>query len=77
MDLDNESITHKGRQKNKCIKLLNGLGYMMERMQSAVLRVHHFNKAKDPQAYYYSHILLYMPWHDEEILIVTQRHLQC
>ena len=46
---------------------------MMERTQSAVLRVHHFNKVKDPQAYYYSHILLYMSWHNEEIVIQSPK----
>ena len=72
IDLDNESMSHKGRQKNKQIKLLNSFGYIMERMQSAVLRFHYLNKAKDPQAYYYSCILLYRPTCDEEIFLVTQ-----
>ena len=48
----------------KFISLNNGLGYMKLRQQRSVLRRYKI-KEKDAHEYYYSKLLLFMPWRDE------------
>ena len=48
------------------IKLKDNLGYMKCRTGQAVLRYHKVREDKNPHEYYYSHLLLYKPWREEE-----------
>ena len=57
------------------ITLLNGLGKMSKRTQDAVLHTHRYHKEKDPYTYYYSHVLLFLPWHNEDDLVQNQQQI--
>ena len=57
------------------ITLLNGLGKMSKRTQDAVLHTHRYHKEKDPYTYYYSHVLLFLPWHNEDDLVQNPQQI--
>ena len=43
------------------IKLKNGLGEMRKRQKEAILRVTSFRQGTEPENYYHSRLLLYLP----------------
>jgi len=51
--------------KPKKIKLLNELGYMRARSKIAIIRTHRHSQTKNPEKYFYSKLLLYYPWMNE------------
>ena len=48
------------------IKLLDNLGYMKLRQERSVLRRHKIREDKNPHEYYYSQLLLFRHWRNEE-----------
>ena len=50
------------------IQLGGNLGYMKLRGVPAVLRLHKFREDKNPHEYFFSELLLYRPWRNEEEL---------
>ena len=50
----------------KKITLKNGLGSMQKRKQEAILRTARYKVHNNPEKYYYSKLLLYYPWTNEE-----------
>ena len=50
------------------ITLQNGLGSMRKRKKKAVIRWHNFNLEKEPEKHFRSHIMLFLPWRDEDKL---------
>ncbi|XP_053383841.1 uncharacterized protein LOC123535686 [Mercenaria mercenaria] len=48
------------------IHLKNDLGTMKRRKKKAVLRYHHKSVLKEPEEYFYSQLLLFLPWISEE-----------
>ena len=48
------------------IKLENDMGCMKLRSKRAVLRIHKIKEDKNPHEYYYSQLLLFWPWREEE-----------
>lgn len=61
-DFPEEVLSH---QK---IKLLNDKGFLKRRAQSAVVRYAYFNPIQDPEKYYYSLLLLYLPFREENFI---------
>ena len=55
----------------KQIKLRNGKGNMYRRRCDAVIRFRKFNVEKDPNKYYRSKLMLYLPWRNEEIDLIS------
>jgi len=49
------------------MKLHKRLGQMSRHRKPAILRVHRFNKEKEPNSYFFSRILQFFPWRNEEI----------
>jgi len=49
----------------KIIELKNGVGYMQKRLRHAVIRTHRFSFKKESEQYYYSMLMLYLPWRRE------------
>ena len=54
---------------NDTIELKNKTGFMRKRTKEAILRVTSFKQTTDPEKYYHSRLLLYLPWRDEYELI--------
>ena len=48
--------------KNEVIILKNGLGHMRKQRQQSILRVTSFKMATQPEKYYHSRLILYLPW---------------
>lgn len=48
------------------IKLEDGRGFLCKRQQPAILRYHRFNIEKEEDKHFYSKLLLYLPWRNEE-----------
>ena len=55
----------QGHQK---LKLLNDKGFIKSRGQPAIVRYAYFNPIEDPENYFYSLLLLYLPFRDENFL---------
>ena len=55
--------------KNEVIKLKNSLGHMRKRKTESILRVKSFRQHKEPEKYYHSRLILYMPWNSEDELL--------
>ena len=51
------------------IRLKDGLGYMQRRKQEAILCVTRYKMHTQPEKYYYSKLLLFYPWTNEDDLI--------
>ena len=54
----------------KKIRLKNGLGSMQKRKQEAILRTARYKVHNNPEKYYYSKLLLYYPWTNEEEVLM-------
>ena len=48
------------------ITLKHGLGFMRRRRKDAVLRVTSFKQVVEPEKYYHSRLILYVPWRSED-----------
>jgi len=48
------------------ITLQNGLGKMRHRKVRAVLLTHRFSQDKEPERFYHSELMLFVPWRNEE-----------
>ena len=57
------------RKCQPIIKLKDGLGGMRKRQKEAILCVTSFRKGTEPENYYHSRLLLYLPWRSEENLL--------
>ena len=51
------------------ITLKDGLGYMNKRKQEVILHVRRYKLQTEPQKYYYSKLILFYPWKNEDDLI--------
>ena len=67
LDSDIPEVSTKITHTN-VIKLQNGLGQMKKRKRKAVICWHNFNIEKEPEKYYRSRIMLFLPWRREEKL---------
>ena len=54
---------------NQFIKLKNNLGFMRKRKKESILHVTSFKQHKEPEKYYHAHLILYLPWHNEDQLL--------
>ena len=52
------------------IHLTNNFGTMHKRSHEAVIRFHRHNKDKEPSNYYRAKLMLYYPWHNEELDLI-------
>ncbi len=64
----------------KCLKLIDGSGYLHKRRKSKVIRFVHYGKQLDPCNYWREQLLLFVPWRDEDefegdSLQIAQEHL--
>ena len=50
------------------ITLKNGLGSMRKRKKKTIIRWHNFNLEKEPEKHFRSHIMLFLPWREEDKL---------
>ena len=53
------------------IQLKNDLGRMRKRSKKSVLRYHHKSEAKQPDEYYHSQLMLFLPWFDERTELLS------
>ena len=53
------------------MKLQKGLGVIRQRKQQAVLCTRRYKIHTEPEKYYYSKLLLYYPWNEEDDIILT------
>ena len=67
-DINHDGILNKKKAKQEVIKLKNNLGYMRKRKRESVLRTYRVKLTSDPEKYYHSLLMLYLPWHSEESL---------
>ena len=51
--------------KQRKIKLKNGLGTMTLRTKPAIIRYHHFNVEKDPEDFSHVQLFLFIEWRNE------------
>ena len=51
------------------ITIKDGLGYMHKRKQEAILHVRRYKLQTEPQKYYYSKLIPFYPWKNEDDLI--------
>ena len=58
-----------GMKSGNTIKLKDGLGSMKKRRKEAILRVTSFRVGTEPENYYHSRLLLYLPWRTEGELL--------
>ena len=68
-DPESDEETSTRRRKNEVIKLKNSLGHMRKRKTESILRVKSFRQHKEPEKYYHSRLILYMPWNSEDELL--------
>ena len=70
IDNDTESIKRRSTEnKSSEIVLSGGCGVMKKAHSQAVLRYHRKSLQKAPTEYYYSQLLLNIPWRNEEELL--------
>ena len=50
----------------KKIRLLNNMGSIKKRKVTIIIRTPRFSKAKAPEKYYHSALMLYLPWRNEQ-----------
>ena len=50
----------------KTIRLKQGLGTMVCKGTPSIVRYHQWSQKKEPEYYFYSQLLLYLPWRDEK-----------
>ena len=60
-DSESDEETSTRRRKNEVIKLKNNLGHMRKRKTESILCVKSFRQNKEPEKYYHSRLILYMP----------------
>ena len=68
-DSESDEETTTTRRKNEVIKLKNNLGQMQKRNTELILCVKSFKQNKEPEKYYHSRLILYMPWNSEDELL--------
>lgn len=68
-DLDCNEDEMDYLRKRNMIRLKNEMGYMRKRKKQCILRIASFKEATEPERYYYSRLLLYLPWRTEEELL--------
>jgi hypothetical protein len=66
IDSENEDSDTENEHDLATIQLHNNLGLMKLRKKVSVLRYHHISKQKEPEEYFYSQLLLFLPWRNEE-----------
>ena len=63
---DDDDDDHDFSEGKDCvIKLQNERGFLCKRKQQAVLKTHRFREDKEKEKHYYSKLVLYLPWRDE------------
>ena len=65
---DNEDEMIRGRH-NDVIVLNNNLGCMRKRRSESILRIKAFRQNTEPEKYYHSRLILYLPWRSEDELL--------
>ena len=68
-DPESDEETSTRRRKNEVIKLKNNPGHMQKRKTESILCVKCFRQNKEPEKYYHSRLILYMPWNSEDELL--------
>ena len=71
-DLDNNSDTESDSQhnnRNTRIKLKDGLDIMKKCSQEFILRVKNYKQNMEPEKFYHSRLLLYLPWQNDDELL--------
>ena len=61
----------------KQIVLKRDLGHMVKRKTEAIIRSHQFSVHQDPEKYYHSQLLLYLPWRDEASDLLQTSYKTC
>ena len=61
----------------KQIVLKRDLGHMVKRKTEAIIRSHQFSVHQDPEKYYHSQLLLYLPWRDETSDLLQTSYEAC
>ena len=64
-DADNDDEDFSS-EAGSVIILQNNLGFLCKRQQSAILRTHRYRLDKEEDKHYYSKLLLYLPWRNED-----------
>ena len=67
-DDENEEDMNEN-DRNQLIKLKNNLGFMCKWKKESILHVTSFKQHKEPEKYYHSHLILYLPWCNEDQLL--------
>ena len=65
---DNQDDANNQDYYMENIKLNNGLGTMRKRKREVILRTRRYKVHSKPEKYYYSKLLLYYPWYNEELI---------
>jgi len=63
---DSDDEDEMSNDRGSVIKLRNNLGFLCKRQKLAILRYHRFREDKEKEKFYFSKLLLYLPWRDEE-----------
>lgn len=71
-DSDDETT----EETDHSIELNNNLGTMTKNLKRSVLRYHHHSKLKEAEKYYYTQLLLFLPWTDEQQLLELASYKQ-
>ena len=68
---DSDGEDQMSNERGSVIKLRNNLGFLCKRQKLAILRYHRFREDKEKEKFYFSKLLLYLPWRDENTELST------
>ena len=68
-DDDSDSDYGGSNHHNDVITLKNNLGQMHKRKCESILHVKSYRQNTEPEKYYHSHLILYLPWWNEDELL--------
>ena len=66
-NIDEEPDDGDDDHTSETIILQNGMGKMHRRRKEAIIRFHRPSLENEPEKYYRTMLMLYLPWRDEEI----------
>ena len=63
--------TENGDKQSKTIILKKGLGKMTKRQKECVIRMHRYNREKNPEKFYLGELMLFLPWRNGDLDIIA------
>ncbi|CAC5392495.1 unnamed protein product [Mytilus coruscus] len=69
VDSDDVDVLGNDDQPTTVLKLQDNKGYISKRVTNAVIRTHRYSEEHQPEKYYHSQLMLYVPYRKEKQLI--------